>query len=119
MQGSHFSCDTKFHVFSILLSGENNEIQGQFGFKSGFFVDNVNQNYFCKWHLEKWSLKQNVQSSSFSRFWVKIPGFYYFLSKFQHFPGLEKKMTQFQVCNMFKVFQVGWKPWYIQQVRGL
>ncbi len=33
-QGSHFSGDTKFHVFSRLFPGKRNEIQGQFGFKS-------------------------------------------------------------------------------------
>ncbi len=34
MQGSHFSCDTKFHVFP----GKINEIQGQFGFESVFVL---------------------------------------------------------------------------------
>ncbi len=38
MQGSHFSCDTKFHVFSRLFHGKGNEIQGQFGFKSVFVL---------------------------------------------------------------------------------
>ncbi len=34
----------------------------------------------------------NLQISSFSRFWVKIPGFYHFLSKFQEndkIPGFQ------------------------------
>ncbi len=41
MQGSDFSCDTKFHVFSRLFQGKSNEIYGQFGFESVFCVDNV------------------------------------------------------------------------------
>ncbi len=60
----------------------------------------VNQNYFCKWHLEKWSLKhKNSQFQVFSRFWVKIPGFYKFLSKFQVFSRSGKendKIPSFQ-----------------------
>ncbi len=101
MQGSHFSCDTKFHVFSRLFSGKSNETQGQFGFE-------VNQNYFCKWHLEKWSLKHKIcKCQGFSRFWVKIPCFYDFWANSRHFPDLENKMTKFQV---FKIFQVGWEP---------
>ncbi len=36
IQGSHFSGDTKFHVFSRIFPGKNNEIQGQFGFESVF-----------------------------------------------------------------------------------
>ncbi len=48
----------------------------------------VNQNYFCKWHLEKWSLKHGIcKFQFFSRFWVKCPGFYHFLSKIPCFPG--------------------------------
>ncbi len=38
MQGSHFSCDTKFHVFSKLFPGKSNQIQGQFGFESVFVL---------------------------------------------------------------------------------
>ncbi len=38
MEGSHFSCDTKFHVFSRLFPGKSNEIKGQFGFKSVFVL---------------------------------------------------------------------------------
>ncbi len=52
----------------------------------------VNQNYFCKWYLEKWSLKHRIcKFQVFSRFWVKFPGFYHFLRKFQSFskPGKE------------------------------
>ncbi len=37
-QGFHFSCDTKFHVFSRLFPGKGNEIQGQFGFESVFVL---------------------------------------------------------------------------------
>ncbi len=37
-QGSHFSCDTKFHLFSRLFTGKSNEIQGQFGFESVFVL---------------------------------------------------------------------------------
>ncbi len=33
-QGSHFSGDTKFHVFSMLFPCKSNEISGQFGFES-------------------------------------------------------------------------------------
>ncbi len=38
IQGSHFSCDTKFHVFSRLFPGKRNEIQYQFGFESVFVL---------------------------------------------------------------------------------
>ncbi len=33
-QGSHFSGDMKFHIFSKLFPGKSNNIQGQFGFKT-------------------------------------------------------------------------------------
>ncbi len=39
MQGSHFSCDTKFHVFSKQKQwNESNEIQGQFRFESVYVL---------------------------------------------------------------------------------
>ncbi len=38
VQGSHFYCDTKFHVFSRLFPSKNNEIQGQFGMESVFVL---------------------------------------------------------------------------------
>ncbi len=38
IQGSHFSCDTKFHVFPRLFPSKSNEIQGQFGFESVFVL---------------------------------------------------------------------------------
>ncbi len=34
MQGSYFSSDTKYHVFSRLFLGKSNEIPGQFDFES-------------------------------------------------------------------------------------
>ncbi len=34
IQGSHFSGDTTFHVFSRLFLGKSNEIPGQFDFES-------------------------------------------------------------------------------------
>ncbi len=33
LQGSHSTGDTKFHVFSRLFPGKNNENPGQFGFE--------------------------------------------------------------------------------------
>ncbi len=58
----------------------------------------VNQNYFCKWYLEKWSLKHRIcQFQAFSRFGVKIPGFTTLWAN-------SRQMKKFQV------FQVGWEP---------
>ncbi len=38
IQGTHFSGDTKFHVFSRLFPGKCNEIPGQFGFEAVFVL---------------------------------------------------------------------------------
>ncbi len=38
---------------------------------------------------EAWNIE--FANFKFSRFWVKIPGFYYFLSKFQAFSRPEKE----------------------------
>ncbi len=65
----------------------------------------VNQNYFCKWHLEEWSFKHRIcQFQVFPGFELKFQVFTTFWANSRHFPGLEKKMTKFQV------FQVGWEP---------
>ncbi len=40
-QGSHFSGDSKFHVFSRLIPGKINEILSHFGFESSVCSDNV------------------------------------------------------------------------------
>ncbi len=68
----------------------------------------VNQNYFCKRHLEKWSFKHWIcKFQVFPGFELKFQVFTTFGANSRHFPGLEKKMTKFQV---FHVFQVGWEP---------
>ncbi len=56
-QGSHFSGDTKSHVFSRLFAGKTNEIPGQFGFESVCtfvmrYGKDIND-FFCECHLEK------------------------------------------------------------------
>ncbi len=68
----------------------------------------VNQNYFCKWHLEKWNLKYRIcKFHVFQGFELKFQVFTTFWANSRHFPGMEKKMTKFQV------FQVGCEPWII------
>ncbi len=40
-QGSHFSGDMKFHVFSRLFPGKSNEIPGHLALNYSVYVDNV------------------------------------------------------------------------------
>ncbi len=90
VQGSHFSTDMKFYVFSRLFQCKSNEIPGQC-----VYVDKVDMR---KMYLNDFSVNDilKIESSNtefthikfFSRFSVKIPGFSKFLSR--HFPGLEK-----------------------------
>ncbi len=91
IQSSHFSGDTKFHVFSRLFPGKCNEIPGQFGFESVFLLimqiwQRCKSDLFWKWHLEKWSLNNKI---------YKVQVF---------FPGFELKFQVFQFLSKLQAF---------------
>ncbi len=74
--------------------------------------------FFWKCHLEKWILKNKIYKVQvFSRFWVKIPRFSQFLSKFQAFsrPGkVNDKIPGFQgfpgrVGTLIQLVYIQWK----------
>ncbi len=60
IQGSHFSGDTKFHVFSRSFPRKCNEIQDQFGFESVQIWQRCKLDFFWKWHLKMWILKNKI-----------------------------------------------------------
>ncbi len=112
-QGSHFSGDTKFHVFSRLFPGKAMKSQVNLTLNQLVFMlimwiwQRGKSSFLCKWHLEKWILKHLFSKFQvFFRFGVKIPGFSYVLNKFHAFSRPGKVKTK------FKVFQVGWEPWF-------
>ncbi len=90
-QGSHFSGDTKFHAFSRLFTGKTLKSRVNLALNHCLCLSTqMTKTFFCKWHFEKWILKPQIYKFQvLSMFWVKIPGFSHFLSKFQAFsrPG--------------------------------
>ncbi len=95
-QGSHFSSDTNFYVFSKLFPGQINEMPGQFGVEPVFllimYVDNdVNQIIFVNNILKSESWNTNYKTSKFfPGLELKFQVFPTFWANSRYFPGLEK-----------------------------